>query len=81
MKSYVILYLSVVFLHIKRGVYMNIAICDDDIRIIESLKGLIEEYFSEKNIPFSLSCFSDGKELINTDEIFDLVIADIEMPE
>ena len=60
---------------------MNIAICDDDIRIIESLKGLIEEYFSEKNIPFSLSCFSDGKELINTDEIFDLVIADIEMPD
>lgn len=60
---------------------MKIAICEDDVKIIESIKKITAEYFSEKNIPFTLSCFSDGKELINSGDIFDLVISDVEMPE
>lgn len=60
---------------------MKIAICDDNRKVIDTLKGLIGEFFSEKNIPFELFSYADGSILSQSGEKFDLAVIDIEMPE
>lgn len=61
---------------------MNIAFCDDDIKIIRRLKKMVKEFFSSKGLrsPQMLE-FTSGKDLLNSDTSCDLLFLDIEMPE
>lgn len=56
---------------------MRIAICDDEKKYREETKNCIKEYNSSVEIVE----FEDGSELVNTKEVFDLILLDIEMPQ
>ncbi|RKM61142.1 DNA-binding response regulator [Butyrivibrio sp. CB08] len=61
---------------------MNISICDDDIRDIERLEKLIEEYDKKTGIGISFSEYKSGSELIHslkTDSDTDAIFLDINM--
>lgn len=58
---------------------MKIAICDDVVEYRLSLKCYVNEYFKQHNLTFELYEFSSGKELLNTNQKFDIVFLDIEL--
>lgn len=60
---------------------MRIAICDDDILVIEQLKAYIKLYFDKKGIKCpEISCFSNGSALLADKGEKDILFLDIEMP-
>lgn len=60
---------------------MRIAICDDDILIIEQLKHYIKGYFDHKGLKCpEIICFSNGQALLNDKGEKDILFLDIEMP-
>jgi len=58
---------------------MNIAICDDEKVIAEGIRKHVEFYFKSRNIPCSITMFTDGKEAAESSEIFDIAFLDVEM--
>lgn len=60
---------------------LRIAICDDDLAFMDSLKNKIEMW---ENRPFNsrISCFTDGDALVSTHRSapFDIIILDVVMP-
>ena len=54
---------------------MKIAICDDDLRDLERIKRLIKEPSAE------IFLFSSGKEFLQSEKAFDIIMLDIEMPD
>lgn len=58
---------------------MIIAICDDEIKYRDEIKGYVADYFSDKGIAIDIVCFSSGEELIASKQKFDIVFLDIEM--
>ncbi|MCL1885015.1 MAG: LytTR family DNA-binding domain-containing protein [Defluviitaleaceae bacterium] len=60
---------------------VNIAVCDDEIKVCESLEQFLTEIFDKLNIPLRLDIFHSGKTLcdkIEAEEHYDLVFLDIE---
>ena len=58
---------------------MNIAICDDD-RISQSiLRNALSYYGRDRNTDVYTSCFSNGIDLIESKELFDVIFMDYEM--
>lgn len=58
---------------------MNIAICDDD-RISQSiLRNALSYYGRDRNIDVYTCCFSNGIDLIESNELFDVIFMDYEM--
>lgn len=58
---------------------MNIAICDDD-RISQSiLKNALSYYGRDRNTDVYTCCFSNGIDLIESKELFDVIFMDYEM--
>lgn len=55
---------------------IRIAICDDEVTVINEVKGLIEEY---KKLPVEVSTFCSGEELLVSDLYYDIIILDIDM--
>ena len=60
---------------------MNIAICDDDIKCINDVERHLKQYFSEHGLTLNLFKYSNGAELLDSDNSFDIVFLDIEMPD
>ena len=58
------------------GEIMKISICDDVVEYRLSLKCYVNEYFKQHNLTFELYEFSSGKELLNTNQKFDIVFLD-----
>lgn len=58
---------------------MKVAICDDIREYRASLKAYIEEFFFQKHIALELFEFSSGKEILESLEVFDIVLLDIEL--
>ena len=56
---------------------MRIAICDDEKKYREETINCIKEY----NVSIEIVEFEDGSKLVNTKEVFDLILLDVEMPE
>lgn len=54
----------------------NIAICDNEIIIVNKTKKLLEEYGSYK---INISTFTSGEDLINSSINFDIIFLDIDM--
>lgn len=57
---------------------MQIGICEDNQIIQEQIYNEIKKFQSE--VTFLISTFINGKEMINSQIIFDLVFLDIELP-
>lgn len=62
------------------GDKMKIAICDDNLNIVEEVRGLLEEYALSKNFPLDISTFNDGQAVLESDERFNIAVLDVEMP-
>lgn len=60
---------------------MNIAICDDEILLHKELKEALCNYSRDRNIDIYTSCFTNGTDLINSNELFDIIFMDYEMSE
>lgn len=63
--------------------HLNIALCDDDNSISDSLKDNILKYSFQNNIDISCTKYNNGNELINAyknNHKFDIIILDVEMP-
>lgn len=64
---------------------IRMAICDDDSKFVKTkLCSYIQSAAQETGSQVVLSCFSDGKALldsIDTDSFYDIIVLDIEMPE
>lgn len=60
---------------------MRIAICDDEIKYINDIERHLNQYFSEHGLSFNLLKYDNGIDLLNSDNNFDIVFLDIEMPD
>lgn len=58
-----------------------IAICDDDTTFGTHLSNQVNSFFSESNNAFSIQVFTNGRQLLLSDTVFDLYLLDIRMPE
>lgn len=59
---------------------MQIAICDDEKIFRDSLKEVLIKYKTEKRICLDIFEFESGEALLKTDEVFDVVFMDYQMP-
>lgn len=57
---------------------IKIAICDDDIASLQQIIKYIEEYEKAR---FHIDEFHSGKELIESEDHYDIILLDIDMPE
>lgn len=58
---------------------INIAICDDNKQDMEHIQSYVNEYMNHKKIPFKITLFLSGDELLQNEEEFELVFLDIAM--
>jgi DNA-binding LytR/AlgR family response regulator len=57
------------------------AICDDDVNFADMFCEKLKKLFDIAEIPIDISIFLNGNELIKSEENFDVIFLDIEMPE
>lgn len=43
---------------------MKIAICDDNLNIVDEVKNLLDEYALSKNLSLDISTFNDGQAVL-----------------
>lgn len=58
---------------------MQIAIVDDDKKILDEIKGYITEFMNENEQNYELHLFSSGESLVSSGLTFDIAFIDIEM--
>lgn len=58
---------------------MQIAVVDDDKKILDEIKKYITEFMTEKEQTYELHMFSSGEELVSSALNFDIAFIDIEM--
>lgn len=62
---------------------INIAICDDNIEELETISSILSKNIKDVGIPFKISSFSDGQDLIehinSSKQNFDIIFLDIYM--
>lgn len=57
---------------------IKIAVCDDDTICLQHTSELLKQY---TEVSLTLFCFQSGRELLESEEHFDLILLDIDMPE
>ena len=60
---------------------MIIAICDDESLFVQELRAQILEYTKEKRIAADIHEFADGKALLESDKLFDIIFLDYKLPD
>ncbi len=60
---------------------MKIAICDDETKYIDDVERHLKQYFIEHGLSLNLFKYNNGIELLNSNNNFDIVFLDIEMPD
>lgn len=58
---------------------IKIAICDDEPYMQEDIAAQLLTYMKEKGKSYQLSCFDNGRELLQCNQSFDLLFLDIQM--
>ena len=61
------------------GGFMRILICDDEKEYVEELKTFIKKYMHDHLYSYTLTSATDPLEIIKSEDIFDLVLIDIQM--
>lgn len=59
---------------------MRVLICDDEIFAIESVKKIVSEYFSERDISAEIVAETDSAKILDDKSFFDMAFLDVEMP-
>lgn len=60
---------------------MRIAICEDDIYTVDSLKKSVEEFMSGKELSCTVDKFLSAKEFFSSAESYDLILLDYQLPD
>ena len=58
---------------------LRIAVVDDEVLVIETLKTLLTEFYVSRSVSFSISTYQSGEELLQNLEHMDIVLLDIQM--
>lgn len=58
---------------------IDIAICDDEEYMIKNLYTKVKGFFGQRNLPVTITCFSDGKSLLRCSKEFQIIFLDIQM--
>ena len=58
---------------------MKILVCDDEKIYTDTISANVRSYFNSKNIPHSISAFTDSSEVLKSDMSYDIAFLDIEM--
>ena len=58
---------------------LRIAVVDDEVLVIETLKTLLTEFYVSRSVSFSISTYQSGEELLQNPEHMDIVLLDIQM--
>ena len=58
---------------------INIAICDDEQVILNSIEKLVTDFFHSQNIEIKFFLFSSGEELLDSCNDIDILFLDIQM--
>ncbi len=58
---------------------LRIAVCDDDIKILDEIKQILTDYCKAKKIAVKIWAYCDGIDLLSSEEKFDIIFLDIEM--
>lgn len=58
---------------------LNIAVCDDDLSIVDEVKAMILRYCKSRTLECKIFSYYDGEDLIKSKESFNIVFLDIEM--
>lgn len=59
---------------------MHVLICDDEIFAIESVKKIVSEYFSDRNLSAEIVAETDSAKVLDDKSFFDMAFLDVEMP-
>ena len=59
---------------------LRVAIVDDEAGFIETIESLLKSIINPYGMNYSIDKFVDGKELLNSNTRYDLLLLDIEMP-
>ena len=59
---------------------MLVAICDDEKTFRDELKSFLVKYKLQNHLCIDICQFSNGEDLLNSTEIFDMVFLDYQMP-
>lgn len=60
---------------------MNVAICDDNILIVNQVTSFLKDYSQTNKYQFDIFCFTGSSEMLKSSRIFDMAYIDVEMPE
>ena len=58
----------------------KVLVCDDDKIITDKVQHLLADIQKQYNFEFDIQIFNDGQSIMKNDEVFDIAIVDIEMP-
>lgn len=58
---------------------LKIAVCDDDVNVLQNVDIILSDYFKRNNIEYVLDKYDDGTELLDLEKDFDIIFLDIEM--
>lgn len=59
---------------------ITVSICEDESYFVSELKKMLDEYCSLREIHVSISTFSDGEELLASNQVADIILMDIKLP-
>lgn len=59
---------------------ITVSICEDETYFVSELKKMLDEYCSLREIHVSISAFSDGEELLASNQVADIILMDIKLP-
>lgn len=59
---------------------LRVLICDDEIFAVESIKKIVFEYFSERNLIAEIIAETDSAKVLDDKSFFDMAFLDVEMP-
>ena len=65
----------------KRGNTMKIGICDDINAQAQALAAQVDAYFRSRGYLYDILLFSDGRSLLASQEVFDLLLLDWDLPD
>lgn len=59
---------------------ITVSICEDETYFVSELKKMLDEYCGLREIHVSISAFSDGEELLASNQMADIILMDIKLP-
>ncbi len=59
---------------------LRLGICDDDSKFLDLLKIYLNEYLTNREFEYKINFYSNPKDMIEENFVFDILILDIEMP-